>query len=222
MNDIGSSCPGGEIGMDLKAKDDDTFAGMINMVEVEYGRILSVNEIEILVYIYDQLGFSIDLIDYLFKFCASMGKKNLRYIEAVARNWYEAGVKTVEDARKNSEKFAFYKKIYRMLGIERSPTRIEIDYMKEWESSFDQSMILEACKRAVLAKPNSVSLPYVNAILLNWQKNNVKDMRELEEFEERYKNRKSKKYAFSNFEQKDMTQELDEMEQLFLTEINGS
>lgn len=221
--------------MAKKANEDDAFADVIYEVETYFGRMLSANDMEILVYIHDQLGFSIELMEYLIEYCVTLGKKSLRYAETVAGNWYKSGVQTIADAKEVSQEFnPIYKSIFKQLGINRQmPTSIEIAYMESWykELGFELPMILEACKRAILAKPNSANFAYVNGILENWHKNNVKSMRDLDKHDKNYQEQKAltqaqntraktKSTSFGTFENKDMSKELDEMELLFLTEVN--
>lgn len=216
-----------------KMSADDAFADIMYEVETYFGKVLSTNDINILIYIYDELGFSIELMEYLIEYCVTLGKKSLRYVEVVAGNWYKAGVKTVEDAKNTSQEFnPLYKSVFKQLGINRqTPTSIEIAYMESWnkELGFELCIILEACKRAILSKPNSANFAYVNGILENWHKNGVKSLKDIAKLDKDYQEKKqqihnnsskSKPTAFGTFANKDMSDALDEMEQLFLDEIN--
>ena len=42
---------------------------------------------------------STDLLEYLAEYCAGGGHGSIRYIEKVALNWYQMGIKTREEAR---------------------------------------------------------------------------------------------------------------------------
>lgn len=221
--------------MAKKVSEDDAFADVIYETETYFGKMLSANDMEILIYIYDQLGFSIELMEYLIEYCATLGKNSLRYAETVAGNWYKAGIQTVADAKESSQEFnPIYKAIFKELGISRPmPTSIEIAYMESWqkELGFELPMILEACQRAILAKPKDANFSYVNGILENWQRNQVKSMRDLDALDKKFQQQKAltqaqnakaktKSTSFGSFENRDMSKELDEMEQLFLKEVN--
>lgn len=219
--------------MAKKISEDAAFADIIYETETYFSKTLSAHDLEILIYIHDQLGFSIELMEYLIEYCVTLGKKSLRYAETVAGNWYKSGVLTVADAKEASQDFnPIHKAIFKELGISRqTPTSIEIAYMETWykELGFELPMILEACRRAILAKPNGVTFAYVNGILENWHKNNVKSMQNLDKLDKKYQEQKAqaqnakaktKSTSFGTFENKDMSKELDEMEQLFLKEVN--
>ena len=40
-----------------------------------------------------------DFIQFLFEYCCSRGKKNMRYIEKVAVSWYEDGLRDLNTAK---------------------------------------------------------------------------------------------------------------------------
>jgi DnaD/phage-associated family protein len=64
------------------------------------GKPLTEVEMNTLLYFYDGLGFSTDLIEYLVEHCVSNNHKNMRYIEKVALAWADKNIFTVKDAKK--------------------------------------------------------------------------------------------------------------------------
>ncbi len=72
---------------------------LLFIVEQYVGKPLSVNEINIIYYLCDELHFSADLVDYLVQYCVDLGKKDFRYIEKVALNWAENGITTAKQAQ---------------------------------------------------------------------------------------------------------------------------
>lgn len=76
---------------------------MIFEAETYFRKELSVNDIEILIYIHDQLGFSTEIMEYLIEYCVSIEKPDLRYAEGIAKNWYQAGIHTLEEAKEAAE-----------------------------------------------------------------------------------------------------------------------
>ena len=51
------------------------------------GKTLSPSEIETILYFYDQLHFSADLIEYLVEYCVCKGSKSIHYIRTVGLAW---------------------------------------------------------------------------------------------------------------------------------------
>ncbi len=218
---------------------DEEFYNIVKQAEAYCSKTITQTDTDTLLYIYDTLHFPIELIEYLLEYCASMGKTKFSYMEKTAINWYEAGITTREEAKAQSQAFInpLCRKVFKALGItSRMPTSIELTYIDSWQNDlgFDDSIILEACKRAVLSKPNSVNFAYINGILENWHKNNVHTFSDIEKVDQAFhlkiseqkKNQKNhrgvqKPNSFSTYQQSDSESELDEMTRLFINEVNN-
>lgn len=220
--------------MDEKLNDDD-WSDIVYQVETIFGKHISSKDTETLLYIYDTLNFDIDLFEYLIEYCATMGKKNCRYMEAVAIGWYKDGIKTRQEAKEQAvATSSIAKTVFKTLGIRRSnPTNIELAYINTWSKDFgfSQEIIKCACEKAILAKPNSATLSYINGILDNWHKSNIKTLDDIEKLDKEFAAKTAKAQAlkatgtdgtkgFNTFKQTRMDDQLDEMEQLFLQEVN--
>ena len=207
-------------------------------IETYFGKTLSVKDTESLIYIYDTLKFNVDLFEYLIEYCTTMNKKSCRYMEAVAIAWYKDGIKTRQQAKEQSSTATEIARIvFKALGIRRAhPTSIEMAYIDTWSKDFGFSneIIALACDRAVLSKPNSVNFAYINGILENWHKNNVKTISDIQKLDKDFaakasmNNKNTKNYkgagnvsSINNFSQTKMDDELDEMENLLLKEVNN-
>ena len=180
-------------------------------------RDLTQKELNSLIYIKDQLGFSFDLAEYLLEYCAELKKTSFNYIEKVARNWYEEGITNREDAADYSIRFlTLYGKILKTLGITNryTPAPVEKRYIDKWlnDFGFSETIIIEACNRAIERKPNSVSFPYVNGILESWYTNGVTTFQDISKMDESHKTAKSseKKSAVSRAKSDDKLRKLEE------------
>ncbi len=220
--------------MEDKMNDDD-WSDIVYQVETLFGKQISARDTETLLYIYDTLQFDIDLFEYLIEYCTTMGKKNCRYMEAVAIAWYKDGIKTRQEAREQASLTSGVAKVvFKALGIrsKRCPSNIETAYFNTWTKDFGFSleMIEKACEKAILAQPGSATLPYINGILENWSKNNVKTLADVEKQDKEFAAKNARNAAnkgsvnnvsnFNNFKQTNMDDKLDEMEHLFLREVN--
>lgn len=76
-----------------------TWNDMVLVAEAYLGRELRQNEIEMLIYFKDRLGFSYELVDCLGSYCMDTGKYSFLYMQKVAEHWHKKGIRTVEDAR---------------------------------------------------------------------------------------------------------------------------
>lgn len=219
-----------------KKQEDGILSDLIFETEAYFGRPLSMPETESLIYIYDQLDFSQELIEYLIEYCLTMGKASFRYAETVATSWYEKGIDTVEKAKSDSNAYnPFYRKVFSELGIRRgNPTSIESAYIDAWsnEMNFSEDLILLACQKAILSKPQSANFAYVNGILENWHKNGVKSLRDVQQLDLDFMKKKTDNTVknqtaaarnpngFANFKQTDMSDQLGQLEQMLADELN--
>ncbi len=149
---------------------------LMNIIEVYLKRNMTPNDVQLVLFIYETLGFSTDLILHLYDYCISRNKTNSSYIEAVAIAWKEEGIDTVEKADISIAKYnTNYNAVSKAFGLNRQPGDIEKKFMDKWFSSFGFStdIIIEACNRTLLntGKPD---FKYANSIIENWYAKGVK------------------------------------------------
>ena len=191
------------------------------------GKLLSPSEAQKLLYFYDELHFTTDLLEYLIEYCVSKDHKSIRYIEKVALAWYDEGITTVKAARQSVSSYhRDYYEILKAIGQGgRHPIDAEITLMKKWIEtySFPMEIIREACTRTVL-NTKQPSLKYTDGILSRWHNEGVKttdDIRRLDEAhtEERKagsaKPSSASRNAFNRFDQRTYNEE--DLEDALLT-----
>lgn len=211
-------------------KQNEEIIQILYIAEQYLGKTLSPTESQKLLFFYDGLGLSADLIEYLLEYCVSHNHKSIRYIEKVAIAWAEEGITTVEQAKQSNSRYnKEYFTILKALGItNRNPVETEITLMDTWLKTYGFSMeiIQEACSRTVL-QTGQASFQYTDKILEGWKKKEVRtldDIRSLDD--EHQKRRQSRKAAakkpatpassnrFNNFEQREYN--FDEYEKYLL------
>lgn len=180
-----------------KKNNDEDFSNLIFQIETYFARPLTQADYNSILYIYEELSFSSDLLEYLVEYCVTLGKKSCRYIEAVAIDWYKSGIQSVEDAKAVSKNYnSIYVSVLKALGIPRRvATPTETEYIDTWYNtySFNKNIIMEACKRAISNNPQSANFHYVNGILENWHKNNVHKLSDIEALDKQWAETKKKK-----------------------------
>ncbi|MCM1158314.1 MAG: DnaD domain protein [Bacteroidales bacterium] len=213
-------------------KEDEDFGNLLYQTETYFGKPLTQSDVNSLLYIYEELSFHPDLLEYLVEYCVSIGKKSCRYIEAVALEWYKNGITTVEDAKVASKNYnSVYVAVLKQLGIPRRvPTPAETAFIDTWYNtySFNKNIILEACKRAIASRPQSANFNYVNGILESWYKQNVHKLSDIDALDKKWaaeKKRKSTSGAsavnqFNRYQSSTSESTVDEFEHLFLQETN--
>lgn len=196
------------------------------------GKSLSPSEIETLLYFYDQLHFSSDLIEYLVEYCVCKGSKSIHYIRTVGLAWAESGISTVAQAK---ERTTTYRRntfaIMKAFGInDRNPVESELVWIDKWLTKYDFTLdlVLEACSRTMerLHKPN---FEYADRILSRWADQKVHNMADVAALDREHQKKNTRKTAavqarttgFTNFQQRDY--DFDELEkQLLDSQKQGS
>ena len=156
-------------------------------------RPLSGTEIDTILYFYEEMHFSVDLLDYLIEYCVSKGGKSIHYIRKVAFSWADEGITTAKEARKQTNLYnRRYSGILKAFGLtRRDPGAKEQEYMEKWIRScpLNQEMILEACNRTMKAI-REPSFEYTDTILNSWVENGVSTMEDLEAYDAKYQEKK--------------------------------
>lgn len=196
---------------------------------------LTASDTNFILFWYDNLKFSTELITYLVEYCISKNHSSLRYMNKVAIAWKEEGVETIDDAKEHA---AIHSKTYyavmKALGIcGRNLVPAETDFITRWtgEYGFSTEMIQEACSRTISAI-HQPSFEYTDSILVNWKKKGVHTPEDVKASDEQFsRNRKSTGPAkgplpakslsadhgstrFNNFSQR--TYDEDELERMLL------
>ncbi len=207
---------------------DEAVQEVLFITENYLGRTLNPTDIRTILYWYDGLHFSADLIEYLIEICISNGHTSFRYMEKIALSWAETGITSVEDAKR--EHNMHQKDVYAVMkafGISgRNLIASELKTIQKWTGSYALSMdlIKEACRRTIQStgKP---SFEYADTILTSWHRNNVHSLNDIVKLDTAHqKSRaaaKSKDTAqrssgsrFNNFPQR--TYNYDQLEQQLL------
>ena len=211
---------------------DENFKDLVKQAEAYFNRTLSQNDMDMLIYVYDDLGFPKDQIEYLLEYCATINKTRANYVQAVAINWYERGISSREEAEEYTASFnSLYRMIFKELGITNRtvPTPAEMGYIKMWQNEFGygEDIIGEACRRAIITRPNSATFAYVNGILDKWHNDNVKNFRDIEAADERFEKSRKKSTGtdgrlgtFGNYKQSSTDEEWDELTKMSVREVN--
>lgn len=191
---------------------------LLFIAEQYLGKTLSPTETSKLLYFYEHLNFSVDLIEYLIEYCVSKGSKSIRYMEKVALAWAETGVTTVDMAKKETNTYhRNYYTVLKAFGITgRAPIDNEITFINRWlnELCFTMEIVLEACARTV-TQTGKPSFQYADGILNAWYKSGVKSFSDIQTIDQHYRESKEKREKapakttpkttnkFNNFHQRD-------------------
>lgn len=158
------------------------------------GKPLKPDDINLMFYLYDEMGFEPELIEYLIEYCISNGNASLRSMEAIANEWKETGVTDLASAKRLTRQIpSQMKDVFAAMGMDvnQQPVDAQIMYVRKWTESYGYGMdiIRIACERTILAisKP---SFKYTNSIIKNWHDQGAKTISDILKLDEEYKIKK--------------------------------
>ena len=209
-------------------RQNEQIAELFFITERYLGRTLTPTDVNTLLYLYDGLGFSTDLIEYLIEYCVSKGHTSIRYIQATALKWAENNVSTVADAKRDAKLHSkAYYAVMKAFGISgRNLVSSETDFIEKWKNDygFPLEIITEACQRTIQSV-HQPSFPYADSILSSWHKRQIHSLDDIRKLDEEHQNKKgttpsgttnnTSKNKFNNFDQR--SYDYDQLEKMLLT-----
>lgn len=167
---------------------------LLNIIEIYLDRLIKPMDLQLILYMYESLNFSAELILYLYEYCIAKDKKNPSYIEAVALSWAEEGIDTLEKAEESTTLYnSNYNAIKKAFGLNRGPGQIEKKYINKWlnQYNFPIEIIVEACNRTII-RTQKPDFNYADKILESWFKKGVKNLNQITLLDEEHKKKTSK------------------------------
>lgn len=192
------------------------FQKLTLIIESYLERPLKPTDVQMIAFLRDTIGFSTELIMYLYEYCISNGKRRDNYIETVAINWANEGIRTVEQAEQTTAKYnADYNAVSKAFGLNRNPGTYEQKFIYRWskEYKFDTVILAEACNRTIknIKKPD---FSYADSILKNWYHQGVHTLADIEKIDNEHKETKKNRThtpatnnSFNAFPQRSYTKE---------------
>jgi len=201
---------------------------LFEFCEHTLGKTLSDTELSTLYSFYDWLKLPIDLIKFLIEYCAQNRHRRIKYIEAVAIDWAENNIKSVEEAKGHLNIFnKDYREIMSAMGLSgRGPATVELEYMDKWYKQWELplALILEGCAKTLIAV-GKAQFAYADKILEAWYKAGAKTLDDVKALETAHKEKAEtkehtepkkempkRKNRFINYEQR--IRDYDEIERL--------
>ena len=164
---------------------------LLFIVEQYIGKPLSATEVRTILFIYDKLGFSADLIDYLVQYCVGK-RKSFRYIEKVAVEWAENHITTPRQAKEFACKYD--KNVYQIMKAlgkknisdsERSHLYHPVEFA-EWGFSPRRYRNRLRTNRPAVDKHR---FAYADSILASWFQSQVHSVEDIRAIDAAYQKR---------------------------------
>lgn len=167
---------------------------LLFIAEQYLAKTLTKTDIDTITYLFDALGMSADLIEYLIESCVENGHRSIHYIKTVALSWHERGIRTVEQAKRQTA--GYNKNCYTVLnafGIKnRAPAAAELAFIRKWfdDMGFSLELVKEACDRT-MAKIHQPGFEYADTILMKWKESGVHHLADIEALDNAFQKEKN-------------------------------
>lgn len=165
---------------------EEAFGNLLKLMECYTGKPVSAVLRSAIADCYLMFGRQTDVMEYLLEYCAEMEKTSPYYIRTVARNWKEDGLDTLEKIRaertRQKQESSRYARVLKAFGLNRRLISEERAYCDRWEADFSEELILEACRRTVMAI-HEPSFQYADSILEGWKGSNVRTLQDVAEYD---------------------------------------
>ncbi|MCD8077646.1 MAG: DnaD domain protein [Lachnospiraceae bacterium] len=160
-----------------KLQEDEEFRQILYVAEKYLARPLTPRDMQLFAYLYEDLHFPEDLVEYLVEYCVGGGHRSCRYMESVALGWHAEGKRTVEQAKESHRAYSkANKQVMKAFGITgRMLTSEEQKFVERWTGEYQMSLpvITEACGCTMTAI-HQPSFEYTEKILAGWREAGVR------------------------------------------------
>ncbi len=177
-----------------KMSEEDEIAELFYLAERYLNRLLNPKDREVLLYLYVDLQFTVDLIIHLLEYCVTNNHASIRYIEKVALDWHANDVHTIKDAMDVTSRYNNnIVSVMKAFGISgRSLAQLEKDFIDKWNDDycFTTEIIVEACNRTI-QQTHEPSFKYADRILQDWRDKNVSTLTDVARLDEEFARSKS-------------------------------
>ncbi|MGM0379885.1 MAG: DnaD domain protein [Bacillota bacterium] len=206
----------------LEMEKQDAVREMFKTLSDTIRRELQPNEKLKVLNVIERYNMDLKVIIQAFKFSVEKkNKKNLNYILAIIRNWYDEGIVTFKDLEnhflKNNKRYNIYKKIYRSLGYSKSLVSSgDKELIDTWIDKYNLEIdfILEIIKFAS-KKTSNINMNYINHFIKKAYKENYTEISDFTKNKEKSsKNNKNNKNKFHNFQKNENNYTKEELDKI--------
>lgn len=165
---------------------------------------------EIILSLVDFYGFNYDTALFLIRYCVEeRDTRNFKYIEAIAIDWADNNINTVEQATAYVHRFDRYLPVFYALHINfdfKNPAghTEDLKLINSWYTQYamDSEVIVEAAKRTferTHAGNAKAKWNYLTKVLENWNRSGIHTMEDIRTIDQQYQARGVRKASFGGY-----------------------
>lgn len=154
---------------------DDGYAILLQEAETILARPLTHNDSSTLLMLHDSDGLPYEVITMILYFAKSENKIKMKYIEALGRDWGDAGVDTIEKAEEKINEIMQTREAWYIasnaFGLKNvgNPTKKQLDFADLWVNKwgYGEEMLRVAYETCVNSR-GEFNINYINGIIKKW------------------------------------------------------
>ena len=213
----------------LKENSDSKYREIIDTIESQFFPSSGMNSqwYTQIIYWLNKYKFEDTVMLAIFAKCFSTGAKPVKYVETVAQAMFDKGIKTYADFEKltkNDNKTRNMIKLLKSeLNIQKNLTKPQERIVERWavEYGYSKDVIKYLIEKTV--NKDNVGFSYLDKIVKHWYEQNLKKLKDIEEYENKIKEERNKKLEKklekTSSVKKDKTREerkFNDLDELFL------
>ena len=160
---------------------------MFNNIDYTIRRPLVPNEKKTILEWLSSYNMNPDIVEKaFFHAMEKKGKRDIRYVGGIIKNWYSDGITTIEAyqemLRKNNDRYFSYNRILKALGVSSvGASDAQKEIIDKWLDQYKMSLelILEACSVAT-SRSNTANFNYIDKILTDWHEQGITTVEEIQ------------------------------------------
>ncbi len=164
-------------------KEDPYVAFVLSEAERILGKTFTTADTETVVWLTSYVGIPPEVLVTVMEYCAGIEKRNLRYIQKTAIEWFDSGIDTVEAAE---ERIHVLNEAKSWEGIVKHALEIygrnlvtkEKALCENWRLYKISEELIHFAYEKCIEKTGKLSFPYINKILMSWHQKGFKTLDE--------------------------------------------
>ncbi len=190
---------------------------LMQEAEMTFGKTLSPSMTATLVAMCDDYGLPVEVAVMIVHYAKNANKTTPAYIDAVARDWAESGITSLQAAEEKLQQLDQHRlawdRVQAATGLpRRAPSKKEDDCAYRWvyQWKFTKEMLTAAYERCV-DRTSRFHLSYIDKVLEDWHKKGIQNLQDLELREAGWREEQGRAKSYD-------TSELEEMSHFDLPE----
>ena len=171
---------------------------LFNEAQTKLGKTIGYDGQCTLLLIHDHYGLPTEVIFMMIDYCASIGKTNYSYIQAVGKDWGIREIDTIDKAAEQIEALrntqTLWTEFSKAAGITNTrPTTKQMDIVRRWSEEFKyKADIILLAYEAMAENTGKFNLNYMNKVLSNWYQKGYRTPEDIENGEADFQKSKAK------------------------------